>query len=139
MQIVKFSDINNCVENKNNKFLNIDGLNTKDIEIEVDMDLSEVRFNLVFIIGACVSKDYKILDLINKEKLTQRNIEQLKALKEFLISCNDGVMEFESIRKDLLQFEIVTNSVNYQVEIHLGNHNFCVCDDFNVVSIDAYK
>ncbi len=139
MQKVKFSDINNCVENKNNKFLNIEGLNTKDIEIDIDMDLKEVKYNLGFVIAACISKNYEIIDLIKKETLSERNKEQLQALRGFLSNCEDGVMNFESIRKDLLQFEILANSTNYQVEIHLGNHNYCLCDDFNVVSIDALR
>ncbi len=139
MQKVKISDINNCVENKDNKFLNIDGQNTKDIEIDVDLDLNEVKYKLSFVIAACVSKDYKILELIKNENLSDRNIEQLKLLSEFLKNIEDGVMNFASIRKDLIQFEIVADSTNYQVEIHLGNHNYCVCEDFNVASMDAYK
>ncbi len=135
---VRFSDINNCLDKAKNNFLSVNGLNTEDIEIEIDMDLEKAHI-VSFVVAACISKDYKILDLVNKEKLKERNIAQLSALSEFLKRCDYGIMKFGSIRDELIQFDILTKSLSYQVEVHLKNHNYCICEDFNPISIDAYR
>ncbi len=110
MKRVNISDINNILENKDNKFLNVDGINTKDIEILIDTKLDEVRYNLSYIIASIISKDFKILDLIDRTKLSLRNKSELEVLYKFLKSSENGVMKFKSIRKDLLQFEIITSN-----------------------------
>ncbi len=135
---VKFSEINNCLDKGKNKFLRVNGLNTRDIDIEIDMDLKKAH-TVSFVVAACISKDSTILDLVNKEDLSERNIMQLNALSEFLKNCEYGIMKFGSIRDELIQFDIITKDVSYQVEVHLGIHNYCICEDFVPVSIDAYR
>ncbi len=135
-QKVNFSDINRCLEEVDNKYLSVDGLNTRDIEIEMDMDLDKA-YVLSFIIAGCISRDSKILELVNHENLSERNIANLKSLSEFLKKCDYGVMNIMSIRDELIQFEIVTPKLNYQVEVHLKIHHYCISEDFNPIAIDG--
>lgn len=139
MKIIKFSSIISSLENKDNKYLDICGVNTSEIEIDMDFNKVDNKYNLCYIIASVISNDHSILNFVNIEILSKRNISELNKLSEFLKISKSGMILCESIRKDLLQFEIITNYENYQIEIHLGNQNFCVCKNFDVIAIDAYK
>ncbi len=139
MKIIEFGNIIEAIKNKDNSYINIDGLYTNNIEIKADIEAKNCEYPLAFIIASVISNNYKIFDLLSYKNLDERSVNEIEALKLFLNSSLSGKIVCESIRKDLIQFEIKADSVNYQVEIHLGNHNYCVCEDFNIIAIDALK
>lgn len=139
MKKVKISDINSILENKNNTFLNLDGINTNEVIIDMNVGNEEIKYNMVYIIAAIISNNYSYLDLINPATLNERNKSELEKLYKFLKNSKYGFMHFNSIRKNLLQFEINADNTNYQVEMHLSIENFCICENFDIIAIDAYK
>lgn len=138
MNEIKLSKIEKAVLKKNNSELIIDKCNTS--EFVIDVDINHTAEPILYIITAVLSNDYKYLDLINFDEIDDISRKQIELLKTFLIKSKYGVINDKSIRKDLLQFEIkVSDDVEYQVEIHLGNFNYCVCENYDIVAIDSFK
>ncbi len=138
MNTIKVSDIKKCIDNKNNKFINIDGVNIEDIKVMFDCKLDE-NYNLAYIIGSIIGWDKKILSFIDKTNLNDKSKNEIDKINLLLEKNILGKIKVLSTRSELIQLEIQTKNSNYQLEIHLGNHNFCLCEDYDVVAVDSYK
>lgn len=138
--VIKFSRINDAVKYKDNKYLDINKLKTNEIEIDMDMDkdISE-NYTISYVIASIISNDSKFMDYIDIETLNKRNINEIDKIVKFLKRSKSGLIVFDTVRKDLLQFEIVTDELNYQVEIHLVICNFCICEDFDIIAMGELK
>lgn len=138
MKEIKLSEIENAIIEKNNEKVIIDNCLTS--EISVNIDTLHKPEAIVYIIAAIITNDYKYIDLINFETIDCVSAHQVELLREFLSKSEFGLIENKSKRKDLLQFNIkVANNIEYEIEVHLGNCNYCVCENYDIVAIDALK